>query len=170
MRQINEIIVHCSATPKGANFTVEDIDSWHRKPPFNFRCIGYHYVIYLDGTIHLGRPIEEEGAHCKEGGHNRHSIGVCYIGGVRKEDGRTPEDTRTPEQKEAMKVLLQLLKAAFPEAKIYGHRPTWTSKKRSHESIRSFPSRPPWNVCFQGRAVLRAFVYSNSLYRLWFKP
>ena len=46
MRQINEIIVHCSATPKGANFTVEDIDSWHRKPPFNFRCIGYHYVIY----------------------------------------------------------------------------------------------------------------------------
>lgn len=122
MRQINEIIVHCTATPKGANFTVEDIDKWHRKPPFNFRCIGYHYVIYLDGTIHLGRPIEEEGAHCKEGGHNKHSIGVCYIGGVRKEDGRTPEDTRTPEQKEAMKVLLQLLKAAFPEAKIYGHR------------------------------------------------
>jgi N-acetylmuramoyl-L-alanine amidase len=117
MRQINEIIVHCSATPEGADFKVEDIDKWHRKR--GFRCIGYHYVIYLDGGIHLGRPIEEEGAHCL--GHNIHSIGVCYIGGVAK-DGHTPKDTRTPEQKEALKALLGLLKAAFRDARIYGHR------------------------------------------------
>lgn len=164
MRQINEIIVHCSATPGGANFTVEDIDKWHRKR--GFRCIGYHYVIYLDGGIHLGRPIEEEGAHCLDGGHNKHSIGVCYIGGVAK-DGHTPKDTRTPEQKEALKALLGLLKAAFRDARIYGHRdfakkiahrsmrrrnmsifPIRTSNLRSHESIRSLPSHPPWNVCF----------------------
>ena len=121
MREINRIICHCTATPEGRVQTVEDIRRMHVKDN-HWSHIGYHYLIYLDGTIHLGRPIEEEGAHCKEGGHNRHSIGVCYIGGVRKEDGRTPEDTRTPEQKEAMKVLLQLLKAASPEAKIYGHR------------------------------------------------
>ncbi len=119
MRKINEIIVHCTATPRGTNFTVKDIDNWHRKR--GFRCIGYHYVIYLDGGIHIGRPIEEEGAHCLDGGHNKNSIGVCYIGGVAK-DGYTAEDTRTPEQKEALKSLLGLLKAAFPEAKIYGHR------------------------------------------------
>jgi len=119
MRQINEIIVHCSATPEGKNFTVEDIDKWHRQR--GFRCIGYHYVIYLDGGIHLGRPIEEEGAHCSDGGHNKHSIGVCYIGGVAK-DGHTLKDTRTPEQKAAMKALIGLLKAAFCGAKVYGHR------------------------------------------------
>lgn len=119
MRQINEIIVHCSATPEGVNFTVDDIDKWHRER--GFRCIGYHYVIYLDGGIHLGRPIEEEGAHCCDGGHNKHSIGVCYIGGVAK-DGHTPKDTRTMEQKLAMKALIGLLKAAFRGAKVYGHR------------------------------------------------
>lgn len=119
MRKINEIIVHCSATLEGVNYTVEDIDRWHRLR--GFRCIGYHYVIYLDGGIHLGRPIEEEGAHCCVGGHNKHSIGVCYIGGVAK-DGHTPKDTRTAKQKESLKALIGLLKAAFPGAKVYGHR------------------------------------------------
>ena len=117
-REITEIIVHCSATPEGVNFTVEDIDRWHRTNN-KWRCIGYHYVVYLDGSIHLGRPIEEEGAHCL--GHNKQSIGVCYIGGVAK-DGHTPKDTRTPEQKESLRALLGRLKATYHNAKIYGHR------------------------------------------------
>ena len=118
-RKIDTIIVHCSATPEGASFNAADIDRWHRKPPFNFRCIGYHYVVLLDGTIELGRRIEEVGAHCA--GHNKHSIGVCYIGGVRK-DGHTAEDTRTVPQKEALVALLKALKKTFPNAKIRGHR------------------------------------------------
>ncbi len=118
-RKIDTIIVHCSATPEGANFNASDIDRWHRKPPFNFRCIGYHYVVLLDGTIELGRHIGEVGAHCA--GHNKHSIGVCYIGGVRK-DGHTPKDTRTLPQKEALLELLKALKARFPTAEIRGHR------------------------------------------------
>ena len=28
--EIKEIIVHCSATPEGRDFTVADIDRWHR--------------------------------------------------------------------------------------------------------------------------------------------
>ena len=118
-REITEVIVHSSATPEGANFTVDDIDRWHRRR--NFRCIGYHFVVYIDGSIHPGRPVEEMGAHCPANRHNYHSIGVCYIGGVDK-DGHTAKDTRTPEQKEALKALLGLLKAAFRDAKIYGHR------------------------------------------------
>lgn len=77
MRQISEIIVHCAATPEGKHFTVADIDAWHKKR--GFRCIGYHFVIYLDGSVHEGRAIEEVGAHCL--GHNANSIGICYIGG-----------------------------------------------------------------------------------------
>lgn len=117
MRTINEIIVHCSATPEGRNVTVKDIDTWHRQR--GFRCIGYHYVIYLDGSVHVGRPESQVGAHCL--GHNSHSIGVCYIGGVAK-DGKTPKDTRTDAQKESLIKLIKELKAKYPKATVHGHR------------------------------------------------
>ena len=73
MRKIKEIIIHCSATREGRDYTVADIDRWHRER--GFFCIGYHFVIYRDGSIHVGRSVEEVGAHCK--GHNTVSIGVC---------------------------------------------------------------------------------------------
>lgn len=117
MRTINEIIVHCSATPEGRNVTVEEIDKWHKMR--GFRCIGYHYVIYLDGSVHVGRPESQIGAHCK--GHNSHSIGICYIGGVMK-DGKTPKDTRTDAQKESLINLIKDLKKKYPKATIHGHR------------------------------------------------
>lgn len=117
MRNINKIIVHCSATPEGRAVTVKDIDDWHKQR--GFAKIGYHYVIYLDGAVHMGRKEEEIGAHCL--GYNANSIGVCYVGGLAK-DGKTPKDTRTEAQKEAMLVLLKKLKARYPKAGIYGHR------------------------------------------------
>mgnify|MGYP001775048224 FL=1 len=116
MRQITEIIIHCSATPIGKNYTVEDIDKWHKAK--GWKGIGYHYVIYLDGSVHKGRPEEEIGAHCK--GHNSNSIGVCYIGGL--DEFGEPEDTRTDKQKEALIVLLKALKVKYPAATIHGHR------------------------------------------------
>ena len=119
MRTINEIIIHCSDTREGKDYTVKDITSWHIAR--GFRTIGYHYVIYRDGSIHAGRPEEEQGAHCLEGGHNRHSIGICYIGG-KSADGKKHMDTRTPEQKEALLSLLRRLKARYPHARVYGHR------------------------------------------------
>ena len=115
MRKITEIIIHCSATIEGKEYTVADIDRWHRAQ--GFRKIGYHYVIYRDGSIHAGRPVSETGAHCA--GHNAHSIGICYIGGL-SADGR-PKDTRTPEQKAALRALVAQLKERFPGAQVYGH-------------------------------------------------
>lgn len=116
-RKITEIIVHCSATPEGKDFTVADITRWHKQR--GFRTIGYHYVVYRDGSVHTGRPEGEIGAHCV--GHNAVSIGICYIGGLAA-DGKTPKDTRTPEQREALLMLLRRLRAKYPNAKIYGHR------------------------------------------------
>lgn len=101
MRKINKIILHCAATPEGKHFTVEDIDSWHKKR--GFKCIGYHYVIYLDGTIAQGRTEDQIGAHCT--GENKDSIGICYIGGCDK-NGK-PKDTRTQAQKESMVILIK---------------------------------------------------------------
>ena len=115
MRTIREIILHCSATREGQDFTVQDIDRWHRQ--LGFLRIGYHYVVYRNGTIHIGRTLEEVGAHCQ--GHNRSSIGICYIGGL-SADGR-PKDTRTPEQKAALRALVAQLKERFPGAQVYGH-------------------------------------------------
>ena len=69
MRKITEIIIHCSATIEGKDYTVADIDRWHRAR--GFRKIGYHYVIYRDGSIHAGRPISETGAHCAGTGDPR---------------------------------------------------------------------------------------------------
>lgn len=117
MRKINEIIVHCAATPEGKNFKAADIDRWHRER--KMKCIGYHYVVDLDGTVEPGRPESEIGAHCL--GHNQYSIGVCYVGGLAA-DGKTPKDTRTAAQKEALLDLLKKLRAKYPKASIHGHR------------------------------------------------
>jgi N-acetylmuramoyl-L-alanine amidase len=115
MRKINEIFVHCSATPEGKDYTVADIDKWHKQRGFS--QVGYHYVVYRDGTVHDGRPVEKVGAHAR--GHNRNSIGICYIGGV---DGTgTPKDTRTEEQCESIENLLYDMVEQYPGAKIRGH-------------------------------------------------
>lgn len=117
MRKINQIIIHCSDTIEGKNFTVDDIKKWHKAR--GWTDIGYHYVVYLDGSIHKGRDEEVVGAHCE--GHNAHSIGVCYIGG--KEAGTfRAKDTRTKAQKEALIRLLMKLVCKYPDAEIVGHR------------------------------------------------
>ena len=133
MRKINEIIVHCAATREGRDFTVEDITRWHKAR--GFATIGYHYVIYRDGSIHEGRPLEQIGAHCV--GHNKHSIGICYIGGCAS-DGKTPKDTRTSEQKEALLALLRRLKARFPNATIHGHREFAAKACPSYDAFREY--------------------------------
>ena len=116
MRKITELVLHCSATREGQHVTVADIDRWHRDR--GFKKIGYHYVIYLDGSIHAGRDLEEVGAHVT--GHNAATIGICYIGGL--DAAGNPRDTRTPEQKAAIVYLLESLREKFPTARICGHR------------------------------------------------
>ncbi len=121
MRKVNRIIIHCSATPEGKDYTVQQIRQWHTtpKPKGNgWRDIGYHIVIYRDGSVHEGRPIGEIGAHCK--GYNANSIGICYIGGCAA-DGKTPKDTRTEAQRAALIRLVADLKTRYPRATVHGH-------------------------------------------------
>lgn len=112
-----DLIIHCSATPRGRHHTAADIDRWHRAR--GFKCIGYHYVVQLDGTVEKGRPEGRMGAHCL--GHNRGTIGVCYIGGL-ETDGHTPADTRTPQQRQALTALVTTLRTRYPGMKVWGHR------------------------------------------------
>ena len=121
-RKINEIILHCSATAEGQDVTVDTIRKWHLKN--GWKDIGYHYVIYRDGTIHTGRPLYQVGAHTT--GHNTFSIGICYIGGCAK-DGRTPKDTRTYEQKISLYKLVDDLLTLYPNATLSCHN-QWANK------------------------------------------
>lgn len=116
--KIEAIIIHCSATPEGREFHATDIDRWHRQR--GFRCIGYHYVVTLDGSVEKGRDESAPGAHCVQQGMNRRSIGVCYIGGVDK--AGKPKDTRTEAQKMNLLRLIDDLRRRYPLAKVYGHR------------------------------------------------
>ena len=114
-RKITEIIVHCTATREGKDYSVNQVREWHKARGFS--DIGYHYLIHLNGSLEEGRDLSIAGAHCV--GHNSNSIGVCYVGGLDSEGN--PKDTRTREQKIALKVLLTNLRLSFPDAKIYGH-------------------------------------------------
>lgn len=116
-RSIKELIVHCSATPEGKDYSIDTIRQWHLQRGFS--DIGYHYVIYRDGSIHIGRDESIIGAHCT--GHNTNSIGVCYIGGCAS-NGKTPKDTRTTEQKQSLVKLLKELKTKYPQASIHSHK------------------------------------------------
>ena len=115
-KRIDYLVVHCTATKENQHITVEDVRKWHTNKGWS--DIGYHYLIYLDGTIKKGREDNKQGAHVK--GYNKHSLGICYVGGVDKD--LKAKDTRTEAQKEALCYLLKELKEFYPNAEIKGHR------------------------------------------------
>lgn len=118
MRIITLIIIHCSATPQGVSLSFEDCRRDHIRHR-GWSDIGYHFYLTRDGEIHRGRPLDKIGAHCQ--GHNRHSIGICYEGGLDVQG--CPADTRTSEQRSALRLLVhQLLKRFRNNVRICGHR------------------------------------------------
>lgn len=120
---IDSLVLHCSATREGQDVRVSDITKWHQER--GFRTCGYHFVIDLDGTIEEGRPLTMDGAHCNTAGvsgrvYNKHSIGICYVGGLDKKGN--PKDTRTRRQKKALQELVNKLVMEYPIKEIIGHR------------------------------------------------
>ncbi len=115
MRKITLIVIHCSAVKPEQKSGVLEIDQWHKSR--GWTGIGYHFVVRRNGEVELGRPLEKIGAHCMN--HNRHSIGICYEGGLDAEG--KPADTRTLEQKIALKALVEELLRFFPRALVVGH-------------------------------------------------
>lgn len=121
-RQINLIVIHCSASPNGRATSVDDIDAWHRARGFERKqlwrqylnpgltSIGYHYVIDVDGTVYTGRHPDEIGAHAK--GNNSRSLGVCMIG----------TDKFSLKQWQVLRDLVQKLSRINNGADIKGHR------------------------------------------------
>ena len=118
MRTIDHIVIHCSATREDRSLTVAELEENHRCR--GFRGIGYHYYIRKDGTVINTRALELVGAHAK--GHNAHSIGICYIGGL--DANGKPADTRTPAQRASLREQVAKLCKEYPIVEVLGHRDT----------------------------------------------
>ncbi len=124
LKNINTIVIHCSATKSDSNYTFEQLTRDHRLR--GFTTCGYHIYIRKDGTKHQGRPLNVVGAHAGAG-HNTNSVGICYEGGLNPK-GKAA-DTRTDKQKEELifTILdtLKKIKEAGGDVKnvrIIGHR------------------------------------------------
>lgn len=111
----DKLVVHCSATTPDMDIGAQEIDHWHKRR--GWLGIGYHAIIRRDGSIEFGRHFNESGAHAKD--YNKSSVGVCLIGGVNSDND--PEDNFTPDQMESLKVILDVLIRAYPNAEIIGH-------------------------------------------------
>lgn len=120
-RHVDQIILHCTATPEGEEFSNAQIKAGHLARGFS--DIGYHYVIGLNGEVRRGRNEAISGAHCT--GHNTRSVGVCYVGGCPPR--AVPEwqykskDTRTSSQKTALLRVVKELLGRYPGATVHGH-------------------------------------------------
>lgn len=118
MRPIDTLILHCSATPPDMDIGVAEIDTWHKAQ--GWKRIGYHFVIRRNGTVERGRPLAQIGAHVE--GHNRRTIGICLVGGVRDHGARPPaENNFTPAQWASLRTLVVDLLGRFPKAGVIGH-------------------------------------------------
>lgn len=115
MRNINYIVLHCTATSQSA--TKESIIAYW-KQELRWKNPGYHYLIDKDGTIHSLLPIEQVANGVK--GYNRECIHIAYIGGI-DENGKAI-DNRTKRQILSQLQLIVELSELFPDARILGHR------------------------------------------------
>ncbi len=133
-RLINLIVIHCSATPNGDGLfrgtpgkpgfltPVDVINNGHAKRGFKrdvaalakmnprLKSIGYHFVIYTNGTVATGRGLDEPGAHAK--GFNLNSIGICMVGASQY----------SAQQWHALRELVEWLLRTYPKARVCGHR------------------------------------------------
>lgn len=121
MRELNRVVIHCTATlgNEAGDVDVKTVRRWHVDGN-GWADIGYHFLVRRDGTIERGRPLDLPGAHTK--GHNADTVGIAFSGGLNPLT-REPEDTRTPEQRKSLHGLLNALILIFPSIEsIHGHR------------------------------------------------
>lgn len=121
MRDINNIIIHCSYTKKSQDIGAAEIRAWHTdpKPKGNgWRDIGYHYVIRRNGAVENGRDEAMQGSHVA--GHNTDSIGICLVGGMN--DAGIADSNFTFLQFKALHKLVGTMKKRYASAAIIGHR------------------------------------------------
>lgn len=115
MRNIQFIVIHCTATQPGTS--IEAIRKYWREYE-GWKDPGYHYIIEKNGNV---VQLQDENLIANGvKGFNSISIHISYIGGV--DFNNVPKDTRSPQQMLSMKELVLKLRSKYPQATIQGHR------------------------------------------------
>jgi len=124
MRQIDMIVVHCTATrpewqsDQTTEAKVAEVKKWHTDKGWS--DVGYHFLIDRNGVIVEGRPVERAGAHAK--GYNATSIGVAIFGGHGGTANDEFEENFTDAQDRSLRRLIAQLRMEFPNiTQIVGH-------------------------------------------------
>lgn len=118
MLRVDEIDIHHAASSNSAR--MEDLRR-HHVQVLGWKDIGYHYVIERDGTLRVGRPAHQVGAHVGRFNWNpwkrTYPLGVCLVGNAENEP-ITPAQRRTLVQLLAVLCVRHKLKVSD----IRGHR------------------------------------------------
>jgi N-acetylmuramoyl-L-alanine amidase len=125
-REITETVIHWTANFIDQPYVgSEQIHEVHKQKGFS--GIGYHYIIRRDGRIQRGRPINQEGVHAKDYGHNNYSIGISHVAGYNCVSGTfnpkrylSSESISDP-QWAAQKAFLEVFYRVFPAGQVLGH-------------------------------------------------
>lgn len=81
-REVSEVVVHWSETYTNANLSAAQLTELTGAGDN-----AYHFIIRRDGSVERGLPLNVQGNHCDTLGHNKHSIGVCFVGGLNTSSG-----------------------------------------------------------------------------------
>ena len=121
MRQIDSIVIHCTATPNLQDIGFTEINTGHKqrgwRDPAGVSC-GYHFLIRRNGVIEVGRTPDMIGAHVE--GANSRSLGVALIG----------TSSFNTSQIESLRRLVKSLTTQYPGAKVYPHNWYPSAKKQ----------------------------------------
>lgn len=128
-RELQYLIIHCTATPENREVRASEIRAWHTAPPpvgHGWLRVGYTDMIHLDGRVERLQDNNEDawvddweitnGAS----GYNNVSRHVVYVGGL-SADGKTAKDTRTAAQCASLEGYVRDFHVQFPRVRIIGH-------------------------------------------------
>jgi N-acetylmuramoyl-L-alanine amidase len=120
------LMIHCAASRPSLDVTPEHIRKWHIEGR-GWSRVGYSHLFRRSGQMDILIPYDRDdqidsweisnGARAWNG-FTKH---ICYAGGVKESDGKTPEDNRTSEQRAAMDCLVKVLIMLYPDIKLIGH-------------------------------------------------
>lgn len=121
---VTDLILHCAAikTSQFNGLTAyevrTEINRWHEQR--GFTGFGYHGLIMPNGEYLRGRPFFKIGAHCRENGKNRGSLGFLLIESVQITKIGVFSDWFTPQQMATLRAQIQGLRA-LGITRISGH-------------------------------------------------
>ena len=129
-KELQYLVIHCTATPAGREVTSVDIRAWHTAPTSaggrGWKQGGYTDLFHLDGTVERLVENNEDGwvdnweitnGAASYNGVSRH---IVYAGGCDR--NMRPQDTRTPAQRAALAEYVREFHRRHPNVRIVGHR------------------------------------------------